>query len=135
MKSINPYLIFNGNCRDAMRFYEKCLGGTLNMMPFSEAPGNHPPEAKDRIMHANLVANGWVLMASDNMPGMAHKVGDNCFISIDCSTEGEVDKLFNALSDGGKVKMAVADTFWGARFGMCEDRFGVCWMFNFDKKK
>ena len=72
MKDLTAYLNFDGNCRQAMKFYERCLGGELHLMPFSEVPGDHPKEAKDRIMHARLAKGSASLMASDTMPGALH---------------------------------------------------------------
>jgi PhnB protein len=135
MKEIATYLNFNGNCRDAMKFYERCLGGELHMMPFSEVPGNYPPEAKDRIMHARLTNGPAVLMASDTMPGMPFQQGTNFAIAVQCQRQEEIEKLFNAISEKGKVTMPLQDTFWGARFGMLTDQFGINWMFNFEKPK
>lgn len=97
MKEINAYLIFNGNCREAMTFYQKCLGADLQMLPFSDGPsGNIPNEAKDRIMHARLVKGQTVLMASDDMPGMSFQQGSNFFISLNCENVEEVEKLFGS---------------------------------------
>jgi PhnB protein len=135
MKEIATYLNFNGNCRDAMKFYERCLGGELHMMPFSEVPGNYPPEAKDRIMHARLTNGPAVLMASDTMPGMPFTPGNNVSLAIGCESLQEIEKLFAALGENGKVTMPLQDTFWGARFGMLIDQFGIHWMFNFEKPK
>jgi PhnB protein len=132
MKEINAYLICNGNCREAMTFYQKCLGADLQMMPFSDMPGdNVPPEAKNRLMHARLTKGSAVLMASDNMPGMPFHQGDNFSVSLDCESIQEIEKVFNALSEKGKVTMPLQETFWAARFGMFTDRFGINWMLNF----
>src|SRR5438309_12119976 len=84
MKEIITYLNFDGNCREAMKFYERCLGGELQMMPFSETPCNAPKEAKDRIAHARLVNGSAVLMASDTMPGMPFNTGNNFSICVNC---------------------------------------------------
>ncbi len=136
MKEMNPYLIFDGNCREAMKFYEKCFGGELVMMPFSEGPEkNYPPGAKDRVMHARLTSGGAVLMASDNMPGMPFSVGNNAFISINCNSKDEVDKVFSSLGEKGKVGMPLADTFWGAYFGMLTDQFNINWMISCELPK
>ena len=135
MKEMITYLNFNGNCRDAMKFYERCLGGELQIMPFAEAPGNHPPEAKDRIMHARLTNGSAVLMASDTMPGMPFQKGTNFAICVNCQTQEELERFFSAISQKGNVTMPLQDTFWGARFGMLTDQFGVNWMFNFEKPK
>lgn len=136
MKNIYVYLIFNGNCRQAMEFYKKCLGGELHQMTFAEMPGNPPPEvqkAKDRIMHARLTAGSAVLMASDTMPGMPHQQGDNYSVSLDCESVPEIEKLFAALSEKGTVKMPLQETFWAQRFGMFNDQFGIPWMLNLDR--
>ena len=135
MKSMNVYLNFDGNCREAMQFYAKCLDGELHLMTFADAPFDSPKEAKDRILHAKLTKGAVVLMASDTMPGMAFERGNNFSVSIDCDNAQEVDKLFAAIGDKGKVTMPVQDTFWNAHFGMVVDKFGVGWMFNYDKPK
>ena len=100
MKEINAYLIFNGNCREAMTFYQKCLGADLHMLPFSESPGgNVSEEAKDRIMHARLQKGPTVLMASDNMPGMPFQQGSNFFVTLNCeSVTGDREGIRLAFS-------------------------------------
>lgn len=138
MKEINSYLTFNGNCREAMEFYKKCLGGELQLIPFSEMPGDLPKEAKgakDGIMHARLAKGAVALMASDTMPGHAFQQGNNFSIAIQCESPQEVDELFTALGEKGKATMPVQETFWAARFGMVTDQFGINWMFNFEKPK
>jgi len=136
MKAIVTYLNFDGNCREAMKFYQRCLGGELSIMPFSEAPGDFPKEAKDRVMHARVTKDGTaLLMASDTMPGSNFVQGTNFSISIDCQSAEETDRLFTAFSEKGKITMPLQDAFWGARFGMLRDQFGINWMFNFEKPK
>jgi PhnB protein len=135
MQATNTYLIFDGNCRDAMQFYAKNLGGDLQLMPFSDSPAPCPPEAKDRIMHARLTKGSAVLMASDNMPGIPYSKGDNFMINIPCENEAEINKLFSAFSDGAKkITMPLQQTFWATRFGMLVDKFGIGWMFNLESK-
>jgi PhnB protein len=135
MKGLITYLNFDGNCREAMKFYERSLGGQLHMVPFSEAPGNFPQEAKDRIMHASLTIGSAAIMASDTMPGTPFKQGNNFSLCINSESLEETEKLFNILGENGKVTMPLQDTFWGARFGMLTDQFGINWMFNFEKPK
>ena len=135
MKEITTYLMFDGNCREAMTFYEKCLGADLQIMPFSEAPGDFPPAAKDRVMHASLTRGQANLMASDTMPGMPLQQGNNFSVSINCESLQEIERLFTAFGENGKVTMPLQDTFWGARFGMLTDQFGINWMFNFELPK
>src|SRR5437879_10168861 len=106
MKAIVTYLNFDGNCREAMKFYQRCLGGELSIMPFSEAPGDFPKEAKDRVMHARVTKEGTaLLMASDTMPGSNFVQGTNFSISIDCQSAEETDRLFTAFSEKGKINV------------------------------
>jgi PhnB protein len=135
MKDITTYLTFNGNCREAMKFYAKCLGAELFIMPFSEAPGDFPKEAKDRIIHARLAKGAIALMASDTMPGMPFQQGNNFSVAVGCESLQDIERLFAAFSEKGKVTMPLQETFWAARFGMLTDQFGINWMFNFDKPK
>jgi PhnB protein len=138
MKEANAYLIFDGNCGEAMKFYGKCLEAELQMMRFGDMPGGCPEgmkEGKDRIMHARLTKGGAVLMASDNMPGMPFQQGNNFSIALNCESPQEVDRYFAALGEKGKVTMPVQETFWAARFGMLTDQFGTNWMLNLDKPK
>jgi PhnB protein len=138
MKQVLPFLRFDGNCREAMEFYKNCLNAELFLLPYSDAPGDQTwvkPEAKDRIMHATLTLGSPLLMAADHMPGTAFHHGDNFAVVIECETYDEIDTLFTALSLGGKVTMALQDTFWNARFGMLTDKFGIHWMLNFAHPK
>ncbi len=137
MKQANTYLVFEGNCREAMKFYQRCLGGELQLLPYSEMPGGLPvpKEAKDRIMHARLVKGDVVWMAMDNQPGMPFRQGNNFFISIECESVEEIDRLFAGLGVEGKILMPLQETFWATRFGMLTDRFGVSWMFDLEKAK
>ena len=136
MKEITTYLNFDGNCGEAMKFYERCLGDELYIMPFSEAPCDAPADARTRIAHASVLKNGKpVLMASDTLPGMPFQAGNNFSVMVQCESSEEVEKLFTAIGEGGKVTMSVQDTFWGARFGMVSDQFGINWMFNFEKPR
>jgi PhnB protein len=82
-----------------------------------------------------MVKGDAILMASDNMPGMRYTQGNSYWVSVQCESLEEIEKLFPLFSDGGKVSMPLQDTFWNARFGMLTDRYGVNWMFNFEKGK
>jgi PhnB protein len=137
MKEFSTYLNFNGNCRQAMEFYTKCLGAELYVMPYSEGPADMPKEMKatDKVLHARLAKGTQVIMASDCAPGKPAHEGNNFSISINCESNQEVDKLFAALGEKGKVIMPAADMFWGAYFGMVTDQFGINWMFNYEKPK
>ena len=137
MKNFYNYLNFNGNCRQAMEFYAKCLGADLQVMPFSSGPDDMPkdPKTADLVLHARLSKGSAVIMASDCPPGMPLQQGNNFSISVDCESRDEVDRLFAALGEKGPAVMPVQDMFWGAYFGMITDQFGINWMFNYDTPK
>lgn len=132
MKDITPYLTFNGNAHQAMTFYKEVLGGDLNLMTFGNSPMEVPVDAKDRIMHATLSNGTFTLMASDTMPNDTVTNGNSVSLSINCGSLEEIDRFYNSLSDGGQITMPLQDTFWGARFAMLTDKFGISWMFNYD---
>lgn len=131
MKAINSYLMFNGNCREAMEFYAKAFGGELHVMTWAEAP-QPPTEGADLVMHSRLTSGSVLLMASDT-PGdrPPTPAGRNVGLSIECSSREEEERLFAALSEGGTVMMPLQDTFWGAFYGMLTDKFGIWWMLDF----
>jgi PhnB protein len=136
MKAINPYLNFDGQTREAMTFYARCLDSDLYLQTFKEA-GMDTPGADDRVLHARLSKGGasTVLMASDSQPGMPVQGGNYAWLSIDCDDENEQDRMFGALSEGGSVVMPLAKQFWGARFGMLRDKYGIGWMLNCELPK
>jgi PhnB protein len=136
MKDLTTYLNFDGNCGEAMTFYAKCMGMDVEIMDFSQAPGGAAGNAHDRVMHARIPKGpNPILMASDTMPGMPFTPGTNFSISIQCESMEEIQRLFAAFGEGGKVTMPLQDQFWGAHFGMLKDRFGINWMFNYDLPK
>ena len=117
-----------------MTFYGKCLQAEPNFTLFSAGPPEMPAAAKtapDRILHAEITSGPVVLMASDTIPGTAFHPGNNFSISIACDSQPEMDRLFSAFSENGKVTMPMHNAFWGGRFGMLTDRFGVSWMLSF----
>lgn len=138
MIKIDPYLTFNGNTEEAFNFYKSVFGKDFSaMQKFKDMPGSDKMSAKDleRVMHVALPINEQVnLMASDNVESMEKGfiVGNNFSISINTDSKDEADKLFNELSEGGKVEVALADSFWGAYFGMFQDKFGINWIINHD---
>lgn len=135
MKSLDTYLYFDGNCREAMMFYKSCLGGQLDLMPYDAGACEAAANAGDRIMHARLANGQALLMASDVLPGMPFQHGNNFSININCESREEIQKLFGALGQNGKLITPLQDMFWGAHFGMLTDRFGVNWMFNYELPK
>jgi PhnB protein len=135
MKGINPYLNFDGKTQDAMRFYHECLGGELDLQTFADAKVPTAPGSENRVLHARLETGSAIIMASDTMPGAPFVQGNNVHLNIDCESVDEIERLFAALGKGGKVTMPLADQFWGARFGMLTDKFGLNWMFNCELNK
>jgi PhnB protein len=135
MKAFITYLNFDGNARDAMTFYQKCLGGELQIQTFADMKASGPPGSEQRVMHARLAKGNAVLMASDTMPGTKFIQGNNSHITIECESVAEIEQLFKAFGGGGTVTMPLQDTFWGARFGTLTDKFGVQWMLNCELPK
>ncbi|MDB4878478.1 MAG: hypothetical protein JWM41_4924 [Gemmatimonadetes bacterium] len=135
MKAFLPYLNFDGNTAEAMKFYQKCTGGELDIQTFADVKAPTPPGAENRVMHARLTKGSAVLMASDTPPGKTWTPGDNIWVNCDCDSVDEIEKVFAAFTEGGTVVMPLEDQFWGARFGMISDKFGVNWMFNCELPK
>ncbi len=140
MATVNIYLTFNGNCRQAFEFYGSVFGveipymGTFREMPPMEGKET-PEEDKNKIMHVTLpISEETVLMGSDTAGEWASnfKEGNNFSVSINAASREEADRLFNGLSEDGTTTMPMADTFWGAYFGMFTDKFGINWMVNYD---
>ena len=135
MKSVATYLTFDGNAREAMTFYAGCLGADLDVRSVRDSGMAAPPGAEDRTIHARLSRGAVVIMASDTMPGMPFTPGTNFSICLECSDAEEQDRIYAALAEGGRETMLLENTFWGARFGMLTDRFGVNWMLNLEQPK
>lgn len=128
------YIHFTTNCAEAMSFYQSCFGGELSMMKVSETPmSENMPGMGDLVMHSQLVGEGWAIFASDWCAPSDRVQGNNWSVMIECSSEAEQDEIFAKIGQGGKVSMELSDTFWGSRFAMVKDRFGVDWMLNFTK--
>jgi PhnB protein len=129
---LSPYLAFNGQCAEAFKFYEKCLGGKLEgMMTHGQSPMAEqvPPEWRDKIIHARLIVAGQALMGAD-VPPQHYQQPQGFSVSINVKEIAEGERIFNALAEGGKVQMPFQKTFWSAGFGMATDRFGTPWMVN-----
>lgn len=135
MEAIVPYLNFNGNAAEALAFYAKALNGQiLFQQTFGESPAPHAPEMKDKVMHATFQAGNLTLMVSDCPPEMAVTAGGQVSLSLNFTEEAAIDKTFAAMSEGSNITMPLQDTFWGAKFGMLTDAFGINWMFNYDRE-
>jgi PhnB protein len=128
------YLAFNGNCADAMRFYEKALGGKLEvLMSGAESPmaEQMPKEFAHRILHARLaLPGGGLLYAGDAPANMPYEGIKGVSIAVDYASVAEAEKVFNALAGGGQVTMPMQPAFWAKRWGMLVDKFGAAWIVN-----
>lgn len=135
MTKINAYLTFNGNCREAMNFYQECLGGELYFLKVGESPMSDkmPTKMKDCILHSTLRNDTIVLQGSDMTPDAGLIKGNNVSLMLVCSSEEEIKTFYAKLSVGGQVTQPLDNTFWGALFGTLNDQFGNHWIFNFDK--
>ena len=132
---LNPYLLFNGNCEVAFKFYERVLEGKIEaMMPHAGTPAEKhvSPEWAGKILHASMTVDGQHLMASDAPPDHAEKQGGYS-LSLSFTDPAKAERIFNALAEKGQVKMPFQQTFWAYRFGMLVDQFGIPWMINCDK--
>lgn len=129
---MNPYLLFNGDCESAMRFYEKSIGGKVEALFTHEGTPMEkmvPADWRKKVMHARLKVGDKVLMASDCPPDRYVKP-QGFSVNLDFKSPAEAEKVFNALAENGSVQMPLQQTFWAARFGMVTDRFGTPWMIN-----
>lgn len=133
---INPYLIFNGDCKAAFTFYAQALQGRIDvMMTFGESPAREhfPADLHNLILHTSLSVDDQSIMGSDTTPDRPTDDMAGCSISLNVDSIAQAERVFAALSDDGSVKMPLEATFWAARFGMLVDRFGVSWMVNCEK--
>ncbi|WP_293307876.1 VOC family protein [Pedobacter sp. UBA5917] len=138
MATLNTYLNFNGNTEEAFNFYKSVFGGEFSVVQrFKDSPGCDGMEIADqeKLMHIALPIGGNVLMGTDiTAPMPPSTLGTAISISVDAQSEAEAKQLFDGLSAGGTITMALEKTFWNALFGMATDKFGVQWMVNYDYK-
>ena len=138
MATLNPYLLFNGNAKEAFDFYKTVFGGEFPMvMRFKDAPPEHRGSEgeAEKIMHIALPVGQSVLMASDAPEAQKVTVGSNFTVSITAESKEEADRMFNELASGGQAYMPMSTTFWGSYFGMLQDKFRVNWMVSYDQNQ
>jgi PhnB protein len=129
---LNPYLTFDGKCATAFKFYEQCLGGTIEaMFTHGETPAKDhvPPDWHDKIMHARLKVGDEELMGSD-APPERYEAPKGFSVSVQIDDPEDAERVFHALAENGTVSMPIEQTFWATRFGMLTDQFGIPWMIN-----
>ncbi|HTH56794.1 MAG TPA: VOC family protein [Cyclobacteriaceae bacterium] len=131
MTQLNPYIHFNGKCREAMTFYHACLGGDLMMQKISESPmaAQLPSEMGANILHSSLTKGAITIMASDMSTNPVR--GNDVTLCLNCTNDDELNIYFTKLSVGGKIKTQLHQTFWGATYGEITDKFGMNWMFSY----
>ncbi|MGD7049356.1 VOC family protein [Rossellomorea marisflavi] len=136
--SINIYLNFNGNCREAVLFYADVFRTEPpHIMTFKEAPPSPdfplPEEAKELILHANIVIDGEKIMFSDTFPGTPFMEGNNITLAIVKDNKDVLTALFDRLKEDGHVDMPLQETFWSPLYGQVTDKFGIQWQFNYEE--
>jgi len=137
MTQINTYIGFNGKCREAMTFYQECLGGELSLQTFADSPiaAQCPAEAQHQILHSSLTKGTLVLLGSDMVGPDGYTFGNNVNLCLNCSSEEEINTFYTRLSEGGRIIGPLTVEFWGALFGTFADRFGISWMLIYDKNQ
>ena len=134
---MHAYLTFNGNCRQAMQFYQKCLGGELLLQTVGDSPTAAPIPAKMKkcILHATLSCKDFVLMGSDMVAEQGLVKGNAVSIVLDCSNEKEIKATYKKLSEAGEQTHPLEDTHWGALFGGLTDKYGNNWLLHYYRKQ
>jgi PhnB protein len=129
MPSLNPYLTFKNEAREAMEFYRSVFGGELTVRTFSEYPGMVEDAEKDLVMHAQLeTPDGFVLMGADTPSHMQYEKPAGMSVSVSGDDEASLQRYWDRLAADGTVVMPFDSPPWGGRFGMITDRFGIDWM-------
>ena|SRR5690554_805377 len=130
--TLNAYLMFEGNCGEAMAFYQNLFGGTVKSMTFGEVDNSCPKALRDSIMHASLTGGEVVLLGSDNPEPKPTNSG-NISLALAGSDEARLTQIFNRLAEGGKIVIPLDKQVWGDLFGVVSDQFGIDWMVNIGK--
>jgi PhnB protein len=134
---IIPYLTFNGNCQEAVRFYQEILGGEAQILRFGDAPPNPefpvPEEAIDLVLHAELRKEGHTIRFSDIFPNLPYQTGNHISFSLELNTKEEIRSVFDALAMNGRTEMVLQETFFSPLYGKVTDQFGVTWQLSMQK--
>lgn len=138
MAAIEPYINFAGKTAEALDFYKSVFGGKAEMQLAKDTPnaGNTPPEKLDQVFHGAVITEaGFTILGSDMMSAGEQPVNNVISLALMTDSEAQLRDWFNKLSDGGKVVWPVRDSEWGSLYGQCVDKYGIQWMFNYDKNK
>ncbi len=135
MTTINAYLNFNGRCREALTFYQECLGGELYLQKIAGSPMalHMPSRAGEKILHGSLTLNGKVLLLASDMIGTDLIPGNQITLCLNCGNEHDMQESFDKLTREGTIKHHLHQSLWGTTFGELTDRFGMTWMFNYSR--
>ncbi|MEK4301598.1 VOC family protein [Oceanobacillus sp. FSL W8-0428] len=134
-KQATPYLTFNGNAKEALNYYQKVFDGEiLAIQTFGEADYPTPPEAENRIIHAQFKKDALFFMVSDTFPGQPVETGNHISLVLEFESEASIQKVYDNLHQESKVLMKLQDTFWGAKYAKVKDKFGIVWDLNFTKE-
>lgn len=136
MKSVNPYLNFNGNTEEVFKFYQSVFGGELDIVRFKDMADTMGATGDDleKVAHVALPIGGGTLLMGDDGPavmGQPLTVGDNFSINLETDSAEEAEKVFNKLSAGGEITMPLEKTEWAEKFGMLTDKYGIAWSVNY----
>jgi len=131
MSTLNVYLVFEGNCSEAMNFYKDCLGGEVEGMTVKDSPmADQWPEAmQDHVLHCALMSGNMVLYASDMALPQGNVEGNKVLLTLNCDSAGEMDRFFESLSAGGERTKEPHDFFAG-KMAVLTDKFGKTWMLH-----
>lgn len=140
MAEVNPYVNYNGNCEDAFNFYKSVFGGEFmgGIMRWGDNQecGEMSDADKNQVMHVSLPIGNSILMGSDTPASMGGATYGNAYtVAIGSTDIEETRRIFDGLSEGANVTMALEKTFWGATFGMLTDRYGIQWLINCDESR
>ena len=136
MKGLIPYIKFDGHCEEVLNYYQTVFGGEIaTLMPFKGAPMSLPAAWDKKVMHSEFRFGECVFMACDAMPGDAPTEEGPISMSLGTTNVNQTEKWFTALAKEGVVTMPLQDTFWGAKFGIVKDKYGINWMFNCEQPK
>jgi len=128
---VTPYLLFNGQCEEAFRTYERVLGGKIiASFNFGDSPmAAQFPEMANKVMHARIDIGDQMILGSDCPPQYFQKA-QGTSVCLEADDVASAERIFSALAEGGEVKMPIQETFWAKRYGQVVDRFGTPWMIN-----
>jgi PhnB protein len=136
MISLSTYILFNGNCRQAMEFYDSCFGGELTQTTVGQSPMKNvfPENMHNKIVNARLVGKNIDISASDWLrPSQTPVQGNMVCLYLNGGKPGELQALFNKLSVGATITDPLKIEPFGT-YGALNDRFGIRWMFHTDEK-